>query len=43
MKNARKLFLVEELEDLDKATWSREGLFMYTFRRKAGELPGGKS
>ena len=34
MKNAKKKFLVEELEDQDRETFSREGLFLYTFKRK---------
>jgi hypothetical protein len=34
MKNARKKFLVEEIEDVDRKTFSREGLFLYLFRRK---------
>lgn len=37
MKSAKKLFLIEELEDEDKPVWSREGLFMYTFRSKRFE------
>lgn len=35
MKNARKKFLVEEVEDTDRETFSREGLFLYTFKRKS--------
>ncbi|KAE8445304.1 hypothetical protein EG329_013542 [Mollisiaceae sp. DMI_Dod_QoI] len=34
MKIARKKFLVEEVEDEDRETFSREGLFLYTFKRK---------
>lgn len=34
MKTAKKKFLVEEIEDIDKPVFSREGLFLYTFRRK---------
>jgi hypothetical protein len=34
MKNARKKFLVEEIEDIDRPTFSREALFLYTFKRK---------
>ncbi|KUJ15627.1 uncharacterized protein LY89DRAFT_647452 [Mollisia scopiformis] len=34
MKNARKKFLVEEVEDEDRETFSREGLFLYTLKRK---------
>lgn len=34
MKNARKKFLVEEMEDADREKFSREGLFLYTFKRK---------
>ena len=35
MKNARKKFLVEEIEDQDRDAFSREGLFLYTFKRKS--------
>ncbi|TVY73144.1 Protein-lysine N-methyltransferase EFM6 [Lachnellula suecica] len=34
MKNARKKFVVEEIEDEDRETFSKEGLFLYTFKRK---------
>ena len=34
MKNAKKTFVVEEIEDEDRETFSREGLFLYTFKRK---------
>ncbi|KAH7419925.1 putative methyltransferase-domain-containing protein [Cadophora sp. MPI-SDFR-AT-0126] len=34
MKNARKKFVVEEIEDQDRERFSREGLFLYTFKRK---------
>ncbi|ESZ90266.1 hypothetical protein SBOR_9357 [Sclerotinia borealis F-4128] len=34
MKNAKKKFLIEEIEDQDKETFTREGLFLYTFKRK---------
>jgi protein N-lysine methyltransferase METTL21A len=34
MKNAKKRFVVKEIEDEDRETFSREGLFLYTFRRK---------
>ncbi len=34
MKQAKKLFACEEIEDIDKPVWSREQLFMYTFRSK---------
>jgi hypothetical protein len=34
MKNAKKKFVVEEIEDVDRETFSREGLFLYTFKRK---------
>ncbi|KAG4443457.1 hypothetical protein IFR05_001027 [Cadophora sp. M221] len=34
MKNARKKFIVEEIEDEDREIFSREALFLYTFRRK---------
>lgn len=35
MKNAKKMFVVEEIEDIDRKTFSREGLFLYTFKRKS--------
>lgn len=35
MKNARKKFIVEEIEDKDRGTFSREALFLYTFKRKS--------
>jgi hypothetical protein len=34
MKTAKKKFIVEEIEDDDRPTFSREGLFLYTFKRK---------
>lgn len=34
MKNARKKFLVEEIEDEDRKDFSRQGLFLYTFKRR---------
>jgi hypothetical protein len=34
MKTAKKKFLVEEVEDIDRPTFSREALFLYTFKRK---------
>ncbi|KAH8592782.1 putative methyltransferase-domain-containing protein [Bisporella sp. PMI_857] len=34
MKSSRKKFIVEEVEDSERPTFSREGLFLYTFRRK---------
>ncbi|KAK0108337.1 hypothetical protein ONS95_003152 [Cadophora gregata] len=34
MKNARKRFEVEEVEDQDRKVFSREGLFLYSFKRK---------
>ncbi|KAI9048516.1 hypothetical protein LZ554_007349 [Drepanopeziza brunnea f. sp. 'monogermtubi'] len=34
IKNAKKKFLVEEIEDQDRETFSRKGLFLYTFKRK---------
>ena len=34
MKNARKKFVVEEIEDVDRDTFSKEGLFLYSFERK---------
>ncbi len=35
MKNAKKRFAVEEIEDQDRKTFSREGLFLYTFKRRS--------
>ncbi|RDW91212.1 protein-lysine N-methyltransferase EFM6 [Coleophoma crateriformis] len=35
MKNAKKKFVIEEVEDQDRSTFSREGLFLYTFKRKS--------
>jgi hypothetical protein len=34
MRNAKKKFMMEEIEDQDRETFSREGLFLYTFKRK---------
>jgi hypothetical protein len=34
IKNARKKFVVEEIDDQDRVTFSREGLFLYIFKRK---------
>ncbi|KAG9244371.1 putative methyltransferase-domain-containing protein [Calycina marina] len=34
MKRLSKKFLMEEIEDTDRPTFSKEGLFLYTFRRK---------
>jgi hypothetical protein len=34
MRNANKRFIVEQIEDEDRETFSREGLFLYTFKRK---------
>ncbi|KAK2625193.1 hypothetical protein QTJ16_005562 [Diplocarpon rosae] len=34
MRNAKKKFAVEEIEDQDRETFSRQGLFLYTFKRK---------
>lgn len=34
IKTSRKKFLVEEIEDVGRETFSREGLFLYTFKRK---------
>jgi hypothetical protein len=34
MKSAKKRFVVEEIKDEDRETFSREGLFLYTFKRK---------
>ncbi|KAM3074651.1 Protein-lysine N-methyltransferase efm6 [Clarireedia jacksonii] len=35
MKNAKKKFVVEEIEDQDRETFSRDRLFLYTFKRKS--------
>ena len=35
MKNAKKKFVVEEIEDQDREVFSRDGLFLYTFKRKS--------
>lgn len=43
MKNAKKLFLIEEIEDLDKPVWTREQLFMYTLRSKKTKVNGSKA
>ncbi|PBP18598.1 hypothetical protein BUE80_DR010609 [Diplocarpon rosae] len=34
MRSAKKKFAVEEIEDQDRETFSRQGLFLYTFKRK---------
>jgi hypothetical protein len=34
MKSARRRFVVEEIETEERETFSREGLFLYTFKRK---------
>ena len=34
MKSAKKIFELEEIEDQDRATFSREALFLYSFKRK---------
>ncbi|CZS92310.1 hypothetical protein WAI453_000193 [Rhynchosporium graminicola] len=34
MKKAKKKFMVEEIEDQDRGTFSREALFLYSFKRK---------
>ncbi len=34
MKNAKKRFMVEEIKDQDRETFSRQGLYLYTFKRK---------
>ena len=34
IRNAKKKFMMEEIEDQDRETFSREGLFLYTFKRK---------
>jgi protein N-lysine methyltransferase METTL21A len=32
MKKAKKIFLVEEVEDEDRPIWERDRLFLYTFK-----------
>jgi hypothetical protein len=34
MKSAKKRFVIGEIKDEDRETFSREGLFLYTFKRK---------
>ena len=34
MKNAKKMFRVNEIEDSNREAFSRQGLFLYTFKRK---------
>lgn len=34
IKSAKKRFSVEEVEDVDRPTFSKDGLFLYTFKRK---------
>ena len=34
LKNARKRFQVEEIEDKGRPVFSREGIFLYTFTSK---------
>lgn len=35
MKKARKMFVVQEVEDEEKSVWERERLFLYVFRIRA--------
>lgn len=37
LKNARRQFAVAEVEDDDRAVFSRQGLFLYTFTSKANK------
>lgn len=34
MKTAKKKFIIEEIEDVDRPIFSREALFLYTFKRR---------
>lgn len=34
LKNAKKIFLVEEVADEDKPVWERQGLFLFTFKKR---------
>lgn len=34
LKTAKKRFLVDEVDDDDKVVWSRQGLYLLTFRSK---------
>lgn len=34
MKKAKKMFMVQEIEDEDKAVWERDRLFLYAFKVK---------
>lgn len=34
LKNAKKVFNVEELQDDDKPVWQRQGLYLFSFKKK---------
>jgi hypothetical protein len=34
MKKARKIFMVEEVEDEEKPIWERDRLFLYVFKSR---------
>jgi len=34
MKKAKKMFIVQEVEDEEKQVWERDRLFLYVFRSK---------
>jgi protein N-lysine methyltransferase METTL21A len=34
MKKAKKMFMVQEIEDEEKPIWERERLFLYVFRSR---------
>jgi hypothetical protein len=34
MKKAKKIFMVQEIEDEEKPIWERERLFLYVFRSR---------
>lgn len=35
MKRAKKIFVVEEVEDEDRPIWERDRLFLYTFKSQS--------
>jgi protein N-lysine methyltransferase METTL21A len=38
MKKARKLFVVQEVEDEEKSVWERDRLFLYVFRCRSTSI-----
>jgi hypothetical protein len=34
MKKAKKMFMVQEVDDEEKPVWERDRLFLYVFRSK---------